>query len=127
MAFTYDMNNADPIIADLSKVRLWTGDSVEFEGPHPDGRNFTDAELNYFYDTEGSHVLRTVAAVMETLANTWSTFSGKHQLGPESQEFLQAKSYSERAGAIREQYGWNTEGTSAQSTGGFVIHPKPAS
>jgi hypothetical protein len=124
MAFNYDLSSSDGDVLTESKSRLQIGDTVENDGPRPDGRNFSQAELLALYSDEGSHVKRAAAAALEILANEWSAYAGNHKLGPESETYQQAAEYRKQAETLRERYG---HGDSDQATAvAFGIAVKPA-
>lgn len=68
MAFTYDLTT------DRGKVRLNLGDTVENTGPRPDKRNFTDAEIDHFIDTETEGNNAATASGFETLSSEWASY-----------------------------------------------------
>jgi hypothetical protein len=73
MAFTYDLSASGDDLA-VSKIRLEIGDtdSSTDAGVKPDGTNFTDAELSYFYDDESDSVLAASARACEVLARMYA-------------------------------------------------------
>src|SRR5687768_14104956 len=64
-----------PITTDLTtttgQIRLLIGDAVESNGVKPDGSNFTDSEIAFFYEREGS-IERAASLACETLAHLWN-------------------------------------------------------
>jgi hypothetical protein len=70
MTFSYD----ETLAADNDFIRLKIGDTVENEGPRPDGRNFSDAELTATLADESSIVGAAIAACFETLWAEWEQF-----------------------------------------------------
>lgn len=64
-----------PITTDLEteigQIRLLLGDDQEGDGVKPDGANFSDAELSYFYE-RGKSIEEAAALVCETLAWLWN-------------------------------------------------------
>jgi hypothetical protein len=116
--FVYDIASEDALIASVSEIRLQIGDSVDGEGPRPDGRNFSNAEINSFLTREGGHIQRTTALALEVLAAEWSKEASRQQLGPASSEANQARAYGERAAILRSAYGFNTPSYQTGSTPG---------
>lgn len=57
------------------RVRFYINDTVLNEGPRPDGRNFSDAEIAFFLSEEDSRVNGAVARAFEVLANEWSGYA----------------------------------------------------
>lgn len=126
MAVTYDLSHSDATLKATSQVRLWIADTTVSKGPLPGGANFSDEELAFFYDGEGNHVKRTVAAVMEALANAWSQHAGQYRLGPESEAYQQAEQYRAQAKIYRDRYGYTADSTAGTQRGAFAISVKPA-
>jgi hypothetical protein len=94
MTFTYTLTT------DLGKVRLEIGDTTSGAGVRPDGSNFSDAEVQYFLDEEGS-VAGAVARACEVLATLWATVANL-TVGPRREELgAVAQRYAERAAALR--------------------------
>src|SRR5574337_908036 len=64
-----------PITTDLTtttgQIRLLIGDTNAADGVKPDGTNFTDAEIAYFYSYGGS-IEKAAALACETLAYLWN-------------------------------------------------------
>jgi hypothetical protein len=109
MAFTYNL------ATNRGKVRLELGDHVFDEGIQPNGDNFDDAELDYFLESEGDHVMRAVAAACENLARQWAR-QPDSSLGPHSESAGQiSMAYEERARKLRSRYGYGN------STASFVV------
>ncbi|HLA42433.1 MAG TPA: hypothetical protein VJZ27_03295 [Aggregatilineales bacterium] len=54
----------------IGEIRLLIGDNAEGDGVKPGGVNFTDTELQYFYD-EGGSVNIAAALACETLSWLW--------------------------------------------------------
>lgn len=68
MAFIYDNTTL------LGRVRLYAGDSVEFNGPRPDGLNFDDSEMQVFIDL-GTSLTGSLINCFMALAGEWSSFA----------------------------------------------------
>lgn len=126
MTVTYDLSHSDPTLKATSQVRLWTADTVTGKGPLPGGGNYSDDELAFFYNDEGKHVKRTVAAVLEALANAWAQHAGQYRLGPESEAHQQAEQYRAQAEKMRQRVGYATDSTADAQRGSFAISVKPA-
>jgi len=73
MAFTYDLAATGDALS-ISKIRLEIGDTnnAADSGVKPDGRNFSDEELLYFYQSEANNVLAGAAHACEVLARLWA-------------------------------------------------------
>lgn len=99
------------------------GDTIEDAGPLPDGRNFSDAEIAFFYDIEGSHVQRGAAAALEALAAAWSAYEGRYREGPVDEESLSSTAFANQAQKLRAVYGHNKAGDAdaAAAAGGFSV------
>jgi hypothetical protein len=52
MPITYNLSGSGTVLT-ISQLRLTIGDTTDGVGVKPDGTNFTDAEITYFYDTGG--------------------------------------------------------------------------
>lgn len=117
MAFTYDLTTT------TGRIRRMISDTVENDGPLPDSGNFTDAEIAFFYESEGNHVQRGTAAALEALANAWAAFEGRLREGPVDEESLSSATFAARAEMIRRVYGYNTAGddAAAEMAGGFSV------
>lgn len=68
MDFIYDLTT------NRGKVRFNLGDTVEDQGPRPDGRNFWDDEIDHLL-TEETTVTAATAFGFEILASEWVSFS----------------------------------------------------
>jgi hypothetical protein len=117
MTVTYDISTT------TGRIRRLVGDTVENDGPMPDGGNFTDAEIAFFYESEGNHVQRGAAAALEALANKWAAYAGRHRMGPEDEESLQSLQFSSQAQQLRDVYGYNRadDDAAASEAGGFSL------
>jgi hypothetical protein len=69
MAFTYDLTT-DPGV-----VRFNLGDTVENQGPRPDKRNYSDAEIDYLITTETAGTIAATALGFEILASEWGAYT----------------------------------------------------
>lgn len=100
MAITTDLE------LDIGQVRLEIGDSDETtgQGVKPDGTNFTDLEIQWFLDQEGS-VRLAAAHACEALSRHWSKVANI-QIGSRREEFAK----------IAEN--WRAQGKELRSQGG---------
>lgn len=106
MAFTYDLDNSDTTKADISRIRLEIGDTVEDAGVRPDGRNFTDEEITVLYEDEGSSVGKGAAKVCEVLAREWARVP-KTRLGDLNVDPAHmSKTWQAQANQLRKIYGY---------------------
>lgn len=64
-SFTYSLDD------EIGKVRLAIGDRTKDSGLRPDRTNFSDAEIQFLIDDEGTWK-RAVAAALEILAREWA-------------------------------------------------------
>jgi len=98
--FTYDISAGDTV----SKMRLELGDTQYESGIlPPDGRNFSDSELTYFYEAEDNDFWSAVARAFDSAAAEWAAYPDSMHLGPEFQKIPAASFYAGRAEAIRTQ------------------------
>ena len=75
MTVTYDPKT------DIGKVRLYLGDTQTDVGVRPDGRNFTDEEIQIFLDIENGDIYGAVATACETLATEWTSYAVSEREG----------------------------------------------
>ncbi len=68
MAFTYDLSQLS------GQVRLYIGDSIEFQGPRPSGINYADDEIAFFV-AQGITLTGSAIAAILALAGEWSAFA----------------------------------------------------
>ena len=102
MSFTYDLTATGASLA-ISQIRLEIGDndSASGQGVKPDGANFTDAELTYFYSQESSNVIRAAARACEALSRAWATVPD-WTIGPRHESASQvSQRYREMAAELR--------------------------
>ena len=99
MGFQYDISDADDT---SSQMRLELGDTRYEDGILPEGRNFSDEELDHFYSQEGSF-WSAVARAFEAAAAEWGRYPDSFRLGPEQQHISAAKLYADRAAYIRKE------------------------
>lgn len=116
MTFSYD------IATQVGQVRLEIGDSTYGTGILPDGTNLSDEEIQFYLTREGG-VGAAVAGVCEMLSIRFSNLADI-AIGPRRESMSQiAKAYSDRAKALRIQYGGSTGrafSTSPVRTDGFA-------
>lgn len=101
-----------PIITDLAEpvgqIRLEIGDAEEDpHGIRPQGRNFSDVQLLYFYTAEGSHVGRAAARACEVLVREWAKEPTAVRLGPQSEEMIASQFFRLEADRLRRVHGRN--------------------
>ena len=106
MTFTYDLDlSGDSLV--VSKIRLEIGDTdnTTDAGVKPDGTNFGDAELLYFYGEELS-VLGAAARACEVLARMWAGAGGLARVREYQIDTRQKSSdYAAMAVSLRERAG----------------------
>lgn len=99
MPVTYN----EPWTLDRDKVRFYLADTVEDQGPRPEGANFSDDELDSLYDDKGD-VDRTVAAALDTLAVQWTQYANL-TLGPLREDYTKvAEGYRAQAKAWKREH-----------------------
>ena len=126
MGFTYDISSTDSDTLNIAKVRLEAGDSkAEPWGMRPDGLNYQDEEILYFYEQEGQHIGRAATRVVETAANEWATVAQNMRIGEHWEAGQQAAMLRRRARDMLAQHG-NTPGSS-QGMGVVQYKQGPAS
>lgn len=94
------------LTSDIGQVRLEIGDTDETtgQGVKPDGTNFTDTEVQWFLDQEGS-VRLAAAKACEVLSRHWSKVANI-QIGSRKEEFARiAESWASQGKALRAQGG----------------------
>jgi hypothetical protein len=107
MTFTYDLINTDPVVVDISKVRLEIGDTVEGDGVLPDRGNLSDEEIALLLAREGG-LMRAVAAICELLARHWARVANI-TVGPRREDLSKvSEQWADLAESIREQFGFTT-------------------
>lgn len=114
---TYKLTSNVPYEQAVSRIRLEIGDTVEGEGVKPEGTNFTDDELLYFYTSEGSDIGRASAKACEVLTTMWAK-AVKTMFGSLVDPSRVSYNYRKQAEALRAQYG------QATSPAGFSIPMK---
>jgi hypothetical protein len=91
--FTYFLTDT------LGQVRLELGDNTYGEGVLPDGRNFTDAEINYYLAQNENSVSRTVGALASVLARRYAMVADV-SVGPRSESLSQISKAWERQASL---------------------------
>jgi hypothetical protein len=110
MSFTYDLQNVDPLIVEISEARFELGDVVAGRGPRANGTNFSDEELAMVLNRQGvlgaaNRPMQAVAALCDTLSREWAKVA-TITVGPRSQAFgTVADTWAKRAIALRLIYG----------------------
>ena len=102
MAFSY----SDVLTVDRDKVRFRIGDTQLNAGPRPDGRNFSDLELDFILSEEDSRVNGAIAHSFEILENEWSQYALSEKLQDVSFDAREvADNYAKRAAKWRKKPG----------------------
>jgi hypothetical protein len=105
MAITYDITQTSGTVASISAVRFEIGDTVDGDGPKPDGSNFTDVEISYMYAQEGSSAAAAAARACEVLARSWARMANE-QAGPLSKSYGNvAAQWDKQATRLRAELG----------------------
>jgi hypothetical protein len=100
------------------RVRFYINDTVVNQGPRPDGRNFSDAEIAFFLSEEDSRVNGAVARAFEVLASEWSSFAVSEKEGEVDWDTKEvADNYRIQATAWRKKPGGGSE---VELSGGVV-------
>lgn len=117
MAFTYDLTQ------NRGNVRINVADTVENQGPRPDGRNFSDAEIDHFLTEETSIVEAATARLFEILASEWTQYALSEK---EADLSFDAKGvanlYMRRAEEWWDKSGRNTSGKPGFSQHEIIYH-----
>lgn len=118
MSFTYKLTSNDGDESIVAKIRLEIGDESEGKGVKPDGENFTDEELLFFYDEEDNNHGRAVAKALEVLSAQWSR-APRTMFGSLVDPRHIAKSFRATARDLRQQHGYTSS-----AVGGFSVAMK---
>ena len=102
MSFSYDIEATDTDYLRRSRMRLELGDQRQDpNGMLPEGRNFSNAELDHFYDQESDDLWLSVARAFDSAAAEWAQYPNEIRLGPETQKLTANAYFAGRAQAIR--------------------------
>ncbi len=83
-------------------MRLELGDQRQDpDGMLPAGRNFSNAELDHFYDQESDDLWLSIARAFDAAAAEWGQYPTEIRLGPETQKLTANAYFAGRARAIR--------------------------
>ena len=105
MAISYDLTVTSGSVVAISALRFEIGDTVDGDGPKPDGTNFTDVEISYMYAQEGNSAVAGAARACEVLARSWARMANE-QAGPLSKDYSSvAAAWDKQALRLREQSG----------------------
>jgi hypothetical protein len=115
--FSYNLASTDPVILAISKIRLEIGDNVQHQGVLPTGKNFTDAEIYFFWTDEGGNQFRAVAAACGTLARQWARMADITTGDVSRRNSAVAKEWRLEADRLRMVYGWANGYSASYSTG----------
>lgn len=96
--FTYDITDTSDI---SSLMRRELGDTRLNDGILPEGRNFSDDELDYFYDQEDDDFWNAVARAFDAAAAEWARYPEAFHMGPEYQKIPSSSYFANRAQKIR--------------------------
>jgi hypothetical protein len=94
MSFQYDISDTTDI---SSMMRLEIGDIRHEDGILPEGRNFSDEELDHFYDQEDDDFWLAVGRTFDAAAAQWAPYPTSFRMGPEEQKMTATAYYSMRA------------------------------
>lgn len=114
MAFTYDLTTNRGI------VRFNIGDTQENQGPRPDKRNFSDAEIDYLLSSESAGTTTAAtAAAFEVLANEWAAYALSET---EGEVRFDAKEVSDRYSDLADDWRHKPDGGTGTDTiqGGVI-------
>lgn len=113
MAFTYDLGSSDADILLISRLRLEIGDKTVDEGVLPEGKNFSDEELQVLLTRGGSDVERAAAFAFSILASAWATYADI-TIGPRREALSQISSrFEKRSMEYRTRLGMDSMAFSA--------------
>ena len=118
MTFTYDLSASGNDLV-VSQIRLEIGDdnSATDQGVKPDGTNFTDAELLYFYQQESSSLLGGAARACEVLARRYARVAESVRIRDYQVDMREkAAAFRELARDLRQRAGSLYAGGSAPTT-----------
>lgn len=104
--------------SDIGLVRLEIGDDEDGDGVKPNGKNFTDAQIQVWLDREGS-VMCAAAAACEALARQWTRVANIAVGQRKEDSGETAAKWRAEAERLRSQYGGG-------GSGGFSIGMKRA-
>jgi hypothetical protein len=107
MTFSYHIDHTTQATQDVAKIRLAIGDTVEDEGPRPDGSNFSDEEITSIITDEGGDLGRAQAAMHEILSGAWAS-APKTMFGSLIDPTRVSRDHMSRAKILRGQYGYAT-------------------
>lgn len=105
MTFTYSASSA----TNRDKVRRAINDIVEFEGPLPGDKNFSDEEITMILAAEGTRDgqwQRGVAACLEALEAAWVRYPTFQGDGIALSRSHIARNYADRAREMRRRFGY---------------------
>ncbi len=122
MAFSYVLDSADPIEANVARVRLALGDTVEGTGILPSGANLSDLEIQVVLDENESDVTRAVGDLCAILARHWAV-AADVQVGPRRESLSQvANQWREQAKAASTGAGYVSFAASAKRDDGYAAN-----
>lgn len=119
MSFTYDLANS------VGQIRLEIGDeNIDPAGICPDGKNFSDEEITYFYTAEGQNIGRAAARACEILSRKYAPLPTTFRLGPETEEMMASEYFSLLAQKLRQTYGQSAASANTNTFPTGSIRPK---
>lgn len=120
MAFSYLLDSADPIEANVARVRLALGDTVEGTGILPSGANLSDLEIQVVLDENEADVPRAVGDLCAILARHWAV-AADVQVGPRRESLSQvANAWQEQAQAASTGAGYVSFAVNAKRGDGYA-------
>jgi len=98
MSFNYNISDTTDI---SSMMRLELGDNVLDDGILPESKNFSDAELDYFYSQEDNNFWAAIARAFDAASVVWARYPEVYHMGPEYQRIPASRFYADRAQMTR--------------------------
>ena len=91
----------------IGQIRLEIGDATLSPlGICPNGDNFSDEQILYFYSSEGDHVGRAAARACEILSRMYAVQPTSTRLGPEMQSQKSSEYFDSLAKHLRSLHGY---------------------
>lgn len=116
MTFTYIEATLATVPRDA--IRFHIADTVEDQGPRPDGRNFSNVEIAFLLSEEGDRVNGAIAKGFEVLATEWTAFALAEKEGEVDWDLKEvAENFRKQAAFWRKKPGGGSE---AERSGGLV-------
>lgn len=99
-SFTY---SSEDISTPLAQLRLSIGDTDPKSGARPDGRNYSDAELQFFLTGAGNVLNLAIAIALGALATEYATASRRMFAKADAESVTSARAFADIARSLREQ------------------------